>query len=296
VTLIVGIICKDGIVVAGDSQTTWGTGKSWSANKMTELDHVYGRALVAESGALVTSARGVEHLVKNASNRELMDTLAIPGLAAKAIRNVREELRQQQFDCSAEELQDFIFREELDCELMIAHYDNGPAIDTIRLTVGIPKRAKSFFETTGSGADLADYLLTDMCNPDMDCKTASVIAVHVIEIAKRHDPYCGGPTKLGVLPLPTAHSDLVNPPSLMPASVFDSIRHYYKPAIILSQSETDEIVKMVSEVEKQTTKKRSEIIRDELKRRSRRRLKQMMRDIDAPSKAVDIMRQSLHEK
>ncbi len=282
VTLIVGIICTDGIVVAGDSQTTWGSGKSWTANKMTELEHPFGRALIAESGAVLSSSKAIEHLKESASDKALFNEHGLPGLMALAIKKVRDDLRHQQFDCPSEEFQDFIGREELECELMAVHYEDSPKIDTIRLTMGLPNRAKSYFETVGSGSDLAAYLLTDLCVPDMDCETASVIAVHVIEIAKRHDPYCGGPTKLGILRRPTRHSpaeELKAGPE--PPSYWEFLGGFYTPPIILSDLETTEIVKMVSEVETDTKQKRGEIIRDALKRKSEVRIKEMLAGFDA---------------
>src|SRR5258708_32055200 len=108
VTLIVGIICKDGIVVAGDSQTTWGSKKSWLANKISESDFANGGAIVAESGAVLTSSKVVEHLTAMAKDRAI--DAPLPELASKAVRKVRDALRHQQFDCTAEELQDFINR------------------------------------------------------------------------------------------------------------------------------------------------------------------------------------------
>jgi 20S proteasome alpha/beta subunit len=250
VTLIVGIICKDGIVMAGDSQTTWGTGKSYSANKMKELESVEKRVLIAESGAEITSSKAVEYL--DLLLRENGVHTNVPELAAKAVRQVRTDLRKQQFDCTAEELQNYIYREELDCELMMAHYENGhPKIDTIRLSAGIPKRAKSFFETVGSGSDLANYVLTDLCNPNMETDMASVFAVQAVEIAKRHDPYCGGPVKLGVMPHPIPGLD-------------DGLMWRYSP-LILGEHRVAQIIQMVEDLERINKENREYILKEQLK-------------------------------
>jgi hypothetical protein len=176
VTLIVGIICKDGIVMAGDSQTTWGSGKRWDANKMTEVSFPHGKGLVAESGATLTSAKITEELTKLAKDRQLSEQYKLPELAEMAVRRVRDKLRSQNFDCSAEELQSFIEGNELESELMIAHQDGQETrIDTISLLMGVAERAHSMFETIGSGADLATYLLTDLTTPN-----------HVVQFS-----YCG---------------------------------------------------------------------------------------------------------
>lgn len=228
---------------------------------MTEIAYPYGRALVAESGAVLTSAKAVEYLGQMAKDKTLFDERGMAGVAAQAIRKVRNELRYQQFDCSAEELQDFIYREELNCELMIAHDHGGPCIESISLTIGIANRTKHFFDAVGSGADLAMYLLSDLCLPEMNYSTAAVVAAYVVEAVKRHDPYCGGPVKLGILRLPK-----LLPPTHEPSP----LPHYYSPPILLSQSEADELVTMALEVEQATKTKRVEIIREALKKKARR--------------------------
>jgi hypothetical protein len=198
------------------------------------------------------------------------------GLAGMAAREVREKFRTQQFNCSSEEFQEFMRRENLNSGLMIAHYEDGPKIDTITLALGMANRAKLFFEAVGSGSDLAEYLLTDLCYPDMESSMASVVAVHIVEIAKQHDPYCGGPTKLGILrqPEPT----VIHPPGWQ-WTPGDMLGMGYTPPVILSQSETDEIVKMVSAVEIATRQKRSEFIRTALKDRSERFMKEIMQSM-----------------
>lgn len=269
VTLLAGIICKDGIVVAGDSQTTWGSGKSWSANKMTELSLPFGRrALVAESGTVISSSRVTEHLAELAEDTELFKQHGLSGLAELAVKKVRDHLRHQQFDCTSEEFQDFIDRQEMDCALMLAYYDNIPRIETISLSLGMIQRAKSFFEVLGSGSDLADYILTDLCIPDLEWSVASVIAVHTVEMVKRHDPYVGGPTKVGILRIPTMRA-----PHPM-------LGMFYTSPTILGESEVSEIIQMVQEVDQDTKKKRGNAIRDALERKTELRLKEIQSHLD----------------
>src|SRR6266540_918011 len=281
VTLIVGIVCPDGIVVASDSQTTWGSGKSWTAQKMTEMIYAYGRTLVAESGAVLTSAAVVGKLSEMANDKKLFGEHSLSELAESAVRKVRDKLRSQNFDCSSEELQQFIEANELDAELMIAQYVGIAAqIDTIKLSIGLSHRAKSFFETVGSGSDLANYLLTDLCDPKMNSREASVIAVHTVETVKRHNPYCGGPTKLGILQPPNDWSgmDIVLPPEyekLVQSGTLLPGFFQHEP-ILLSRTEIDDIVKIVAEVESETRQKRGEILRDALKRASAERMDEII--------------------
>ena len=270
VTLIVGIVCQDGIVVAGDSQTTWGTGKSWSTNKMKEVDCVTGRALVAESGSVFTSGLVVERFCELAKNAELFNRDGLRSVAAAAVRDVRNQLQAPLFECSAEEFQEHIFRNDLECELMIAHYEDGPTIDTIKLSQGVASRAKHFFEAVGSGSDLANYVLTDLCAPGMNFNEATLIAAHVVGVAKRHDPYCGGPTKLGVLGKPVSN---------------------YSPPIIYSADQVDRINRLVDEIDKATKAKRAEVVQEAFRREAEEWRKQMDKDILEWVKTVDCSQQ-----
>lgn len=279
VTLIAGIICADGIVMASDSQTTWQTGKTWRTDKMTELEWIYGRALVAESGATVTSALVVEELQGLCKDRAAGKSL--PAVIELAVRKARERLRAQHFGCSSEELQSIIQRNEMECELMIAHNDpsEGPRLDTISFTTGINRRAKGSFDAVGSGADLAGYLLEDLCTASQDCEIGSVIAVHVVETAKHHDPYCGGPTKLGILRRPSKPAVYV--PALKPqSSGMLSPPDYYLPPLLIAQERIDELSNIVAAVESQVKKKRGKMIVDALRKASAKQLKELLKDIE----------------
>lgn len=153
VTLIVGIICKDGIVVASDSQTTWGTGKSWDAKKMNELEHIYGRALVAEAGAVITSSKAIEELQRLATIHEEVKKDGLAALLESSARQVREKLRLHHASCSSEELREIIRDEGLDFALMLAHYDyKTPRIDTVSMTIGLALKCKKFYEAVDGHA------------------------------------------------------------------------------------------------------------------------------------------------
>ncbi len=98
---------------------------------------------------------------------------------------------------------------------MIAHYElvgdsYTPRLHTIGLSLGVASRAKDDFHVIGSGSDLAHYLLTDLGVQSANVQLASAFAVYVVEIVKRHDPYCGGPVKLGIVnkPAPDSPSDV----------------------------------------------------------------------------------------
>lgn len=172
-TIITGLICKDRIVLASDSQTTYRTSKQCDAKKITVLELSDARALIAQSGS---------------------------ELAQRAMRQLKDELRFQNCDCTVEWLQDFLLRQGWECELMMAFfYDGKPYIYTIDLLVGIPTRINSFYGAIGCGANLGSYLLGEHAKPDMQSDLGAAVLIYVVEMVKRHDAFCGGKTKLGAI-------------------------------------------------------------------------------------------------
>ena len=145
-----------------------------------------------------------------------------------------------------------IDRNELECQMMIAHYADGPRLHTVSLSWGMTIAAKSHFCIVGSGSDLANYLLTESCEPNQDWKTNAAIAVNVIETVKRYDPYCGGPTKLGILTM--AHGTTLYDPMTNPLGV-----GLLQP-IVLTQSDTDEFVEIVMAVNERAKQYRKKIV------------------------------------
>jgi ATP-dependent protease HslVU (ClpYQ) peptidase subunit len=169
VTLILGIICKDGVVISADSQTTWGSKKSWNARKMTGFGSAHGQVLVAESGSVLSSQRIAEGLEAICQDQAFA-ALSMRDCAEKAAMNERSRLRSVHFDCTSEELQRNIEINELDCSLMIAHqFEGTPSIDTIDLSTATVFRCKGIFEAIGSGSDLASYLLEDFMRAEYGC-------------------------------------------------------------------------------------------------------------------------------
>src|SRR5437899_2658336 len=125
VTLIVGIICKDGIVIGSDSQTTYGTSKQCDTRKVSVVEFQNAKALVAESGSAEIGSRAIEILKELAKDQPLADYRTVADLAQRAMRQIKDELRVQNCDCTMEELRDFLLRNDIGCELMLAHYFEG---------------------------------------------------------------------------------------------------------------------------------------------------------------------------
>jgi 20S proteasome alpha/beta subunit len=255
VTIITGIICKDHIVLASDSQTTQGTMKQCSTEKISIVKLANASALVAEAGSAVLSGRAIEILQKLAKDRPLDDYRTLADLSQVAMRKLKDELKIQNCDCSMEALRDFLLRSEIGCELMLAYFFDGkPQLYTVDLLVGIANKVKSHFAAIGCGANLGGYLLSEHATPDMDPEFAAVISIYVVETVKKHDAFCDGPTRLGAVRNPLksgCHSQDVD---------------------TFTPEEIEELAKEVLIIEESTKKGRNKQIHDSLEKLSDRKL------------------------
>ena len=210
VTIIVGIVSKDAIILASDSQTTFGTVAQLDVEKITKLRFSDAVALVAQSGSAVHSGRAVEILEDLAKDQSLTDYRTVADLAQKAMRSLKDELRFQNGDCTMDWLHEHMLKNGTCCELMLAYFFDGkPYIYTIDLMMGIANRKTSHYAAIGCGSNLGNYLLAEHAKPNMESEFAAVTSIYVVENVKKHDAFCGGPTKIGAVrrpPKPNCHS------------------------------------------------------------------------------------------
>src|SRR5260221_688119 len=94
VTIIVGIICTDGIAMACDSQTTIGDAyaKRTDTSKISVLEMSSNAVLVAEAGDATLSSRCVEILRENIKDSPFDDYRKPADVAQDAVRLMKQEL------------------------------------------------------------------------------------------------------------------------------------------------------------------------------------------------------------
>src|ERR1035441_4740028 len=214
VTLIVGIICKDGIVLAADSQTTKGisigASKSCDTNKINVVEFSNGKALVAESGSASLSNTAIETFQRMAKNVKIENEATICKLAESAIREVRSRITNlHPSNTTPEGWQDFFTRDVNYFELMLAYYFDGiPYLYVLNPLWCIPVKATSYFETSGIASELANYILKEHTEPKMDSEFAAVIAIKVVEDAIEYVEGRGKPTKVALIQPPVKIPEL----------------------------------------------------------------------------------------
>jgi 20S proteasome alpha/beta subunit len=204
VTLIVGIICKDGIVIAADSQTTKGQSKLLGANKINVIEFANGKAAVAESGSILSNVV-IEALQNKARGTEIVDELTIAKTAESAVREVIAGITQHlnPESLGGVDRQKLLMVDDNYFELMIAYYfGNKPRIYIIRSAWVVPFSSALYFATSGIAGDFANYILKEHTVPEMDKNLASVIAIKTVKDAIDYVEGCGLPIRLALVHKP----------------------------------------------------------------------------------------------
>lgn len=205
-TIIVGIIFNEGIVLASDSQTSYLPGSS----KRTDSDKITGVSfdrkdgvLVAQSGNAELSSRAVEIFGKLAVATPLNDYRKPAEVAEDALRQLKQEIiRLNNWESNKEFAHEFFQDPNNNFSLMIAyHYGKEkpiPFIYTLNFWPGVATRQYKY-STIGCGATVAEFILNRAETSNMNNVQAIVTAIYTVEEVKKVDAYCGGDTKIGVI-------------------------------------------------------------------------------------------------
>lgn len=242
-TLIVGIICADGIVLAADSQTSKGDAKIPGTNKISEIDFLNGSAIIAEAGSSNLSNSVIDHLRRLAAITKIENEDTVVHTVVAAVRENRQNLTSlTPGNQSPQDWQDYFFREENYYELMFAYYHGKkPLLYKINPAWCIATPAVSHFMTSGIAANLANYILTERTRHKMDSEYAAVVSIKTVEDAIDYVDGCGGPARVAWI-RGLADEPITKSPFYLPATKSGMV-------IIFPQKKVAEISLAISKVE-----------------------------------------------
>ena len=199
-TIIIGIKCLNGIVVACDSQTTSQSGyKDDKAEKLHAIELQDGNQfIVGEAGSADFSSRALEIMSALAKKRTMEDYRSVAKCAEDSIAELRQHVRNQNKGSSSEELQNLF---ELNAfEWMIAHYYDGkPYIFTLGFTDGLAIKRDKLHSAIGCGCILAEFLISRLDLSGFGSGHGMWTAVYAVEEVKKFDSRCGGRTRAALI-------------------------------------------------------------------------------------------------
>jgi hypothetical protein len=264
-TLITGIICKDGVVIAADSQQTNGNWKRLDINKITVIQFANTYAIVAEAGCADYSGQAIEILKRKAKDLEVMDFQTVENAVCQAVHEVLSSLKNLWSDAKVEWLDTFSrYKEQWRFELLIAHcWNEKPCLFKVGLETPVVQPTKTFFHTAGIGSDLAVYLLKEYATKDMDSEFASALAIYVTEKANDAQDGCMGPIRLGVL-------------KLVPRNLYPENEPLIAFPIIPTLEEVSEIGTIIRGLEHESRTERERLLREQLSERTRKQMEIML--------------------
>ncbi len=200
-TLIVGIKFKEGVILAADSQISYGySSQRTDTQKIEEVKFADMPVLVALAENVANARRFIDIFREQAKGLSPNSADEVGKTAQQAMRTLRSEIREVHGNCNADELNKIITERALNCSITIAVYMNRePHLIKLDLLGSIFERSRANYETDGCGASLADYILTEYFQPNESYDINLLLATYAVWQVTRHDRYCRGPVVVGVV-------------------------------------------------------------------------------------------------
>ena len=280
-TLIVGIICKEEIILAAESQITFANSMRQDAEKIVSVECKNGTALVAQSGYTDLSCDAVDILRSRAKDLELKHHRDLPELAQKIAAELKTKwlVPYQNTGVSMREAQDYM-RDNLDFHLMLAFYhDRKPFIYTLNFALGsiTPLQDNAYHTTCGQGGTLGAYLLSEYAKQGMTAGFGTAIAIYVVETVKNHDSSCSGQTKVAVIRKPREHPRVRLPTedAFMSAMMEELMA---ETVSILSKRKIEETAALIERVTRSTKQRQNKRLQNLLSKETEKRITKMLEE------------------
>jgi 20S proteasome alpha/beta subunit len=194
-SVLIGIICADAIVLAADSQITdLSTGEFSNVDKLGVVEFLENdQVLIAQGGLWPLTNRIVEKMREKAKGIRITSASTVTKIVEDSIREAKFPLDERQNE----------FVNQHGSALLIAFYvGETPHLYTVDCYgSGFVNAAEKHYAAIGAGAGvLASYLLSQIAPPVAFHNVAFVTAVFVIGKVKAHQKaLCGGDTKIKIL-------------------------------------------------------------------------------------------------
>ncbi len=216
-TIIVGVICKEGIVLGCDSQASSVKGVPLKRTEYTKIYKIElrgnGSALLsgAGTGAFITRASEIlEDKCKNtvcSSCREFANICedVVTEIFKRYVVDKGKALGMSKATLNHQETSNFQWQDDAleppGVWMLTGVYCGGQNPEWCLYSVhpsSIAEKADKY-DAIGSGSAIAEYLLPRLWSDKLTLDQAVKIVVYVVEEVKKIDPFCGGPTQIMTL-------------------------------------------------------------------------------------------------
>lgn len=250
-TIVVGIKCIDGIVIATDTQAEFGRGVSVKRLNASKIYQINEKFAVAGAGVTAHIARTVSLIklalreAKEGDGKEPTDAIIID-IIEKTLTAAHKRYNLDRARALKDEDELNFFRPILVCGGICPCMDGKQEhFLSILHPTGLVEPTTDYC-TIGSGAAYAEYILKNCYYEGIRLSAAIPIAIHAIEEVKQIDPNCGGETRVGVVTDKYREVDReeVQKITRKIASVLDHIDKKLIPRILKGEIKRDDIAKI----------------------------------------------------
>jgi len=198
VTLIVGIICKDSIVLASDTETTNGIYKVQGAEKINVVQFKDYKVLIANSGMCYLSEAALQIIERYAKVEDITQDDSVMEIIKKSMHEARQ-YQISLYPPSTPENWKIHFRDQNQCELTVAYFHgNKPMLGKINIDQCVLHKANQYL-TSGVGGELGAFLMDEHSEREMRYDFGCAVAFYVVEKVKHYITGCGGETNIAVI-------------------------------------------------------------------------------------------------
>jgi len=213
-TIIIGIVCEDGIIIASDSQAMTSRGVDV---KRLDYTKIHGFNLNSDLKVLITGAgetpfitRAIELLQARWREKRVQTTRELADLAEETMNAIQKRYvvdRMKELGITGSKsleaqrltkpsrLQE-IGRPPSFALLLGAVSKDENAIYMVHPD-GVAEKAERYI-SLGSGSAYAEYLLARLCCEGLKLEEALKLGIYIIEEVKKIDPNCGGFTQVAL--------------------------------------------------------------------------------------------------
>jgi 20S proteasome alpha/beta subunit len=191
-SIIIGIICRDGIVMAADGQLTDPyVGTTSEVNKIHVIQFSADHVIVGVAGGYPFTNRVVEKIAELGDAVAIRQKKDVTEIIENAIRQTKAPLDEQQLKAV----------NDSGAGMIIAFYLNGrPQLSYVDpFSSGIITDSEKHYCAAGIGSFLANYLLDEYLGKDPYHEFGIATAIFAIKKVKDNTRYCGGKTTIMTL-------------------------------------------------------------------------------------------------
>jgi 20S proteasome alpha/beta subunit len=210
-TIIIGILCKEGLIIGSDSQASSFRGvevKRSDYTKITQFSEGDFNIVVSGAGLGAFISKFIDKLQEKCKTMRIEGMNQLSDMAEDIMTDIQKRYMVEKAEklgfTKKTKIQEPLTKLQLPeipqfaIMLGIARSKGeDPTIYTIT-PYAVAERAEKF-DSTGSGSAYAEYLLAKLYRDDMTMNQTISLAVYVIEEVKKIDPNCGGATQIVVL-------------------------------------------------------------------------------------------------